>query len=352
EEKEEVGSIVNKEIDGKGSSAADVEQRDEKEIIEAEIVNVDRSPSPDRFKRSLEAAREARSPLAAASRERSAARGCSRSRTLREAFNWLIDGPWKVEGKLDPNFRDWLAKDWLSRYGGTIHQKRADVLAHFKKDPENLAIRWEQYSSEYLDRYKNTQTRLKNGIAIDDLEQEQLKENVAAVSKPLPAELSPVAKKQPSPVVGGDGIIDNKKIGMIQEAALVISVEASTQQSLQINGSKDKESDRYLVDFESIPSAEEKPDNPQAYKIWQPKEVEVADPQKVKELMRSFLSKFGGSDRAREPINEDGSKLEKLNNWLCDEILYPVAIERAKVAGYEIEYSENGKAIRIKEPEF
>ncbi len=150
--------------------------------------------------------------------------------------------------------------------------------------------------------------RLKNGIAIDDREQEQLKENVAAVSKPLPTELSPVAKKEPSPVVGGDGIIDNKKIGMIQEAALVISVEASGQQSNQINGSKDKESDRYLVDFESIPEAEEKPDNPQAYKIWQPKEVEQADPEKVKELMRSFLSKFGSSDRAREPLSTPPAK--------------------------------------------
>ena len=326
DDKEDRGSIafgapeafVNKEINGKGSSA-DVEQRDEKEIIEAEIVNVDRS--------------------------------IVKRNSHREGFKWLIEGPWVVEGKLDPNFRDWLAKDWLSRYGGTIHQKRADVLAHFKKDPANLAIRWEQYSSEYLHRYKNTQVRLKNGIEIDDLEQQKLKENVAAVSKLLPAELSPVAKKQPLPDKAGNGQ-KNKEINYSIATAEVISIEASTQESNQIYGSKDKESTQYLVDFESIPSAEEKPDNPQAYKIWQPEKVEQADPEKVKELMRSFLSKFGGSDRAREAIKEEGSKLEKLNNWLCDEILYPEAIERAKVAGYEIEYSENGKAIRIREPEF
>ncbi len=61
--------------------------------------------------------------------------------TNKDPLNWLPPGPWNLDGKLDPNFRDWLAVEWKQRYGGTIHQKRADVLAHFRKDPANLVIR-------------------------------------------------------------------------------------------------------------------------------------------------------------------------------------------------------------------
>jgi hypothetical protein len=45
-----------------------------------------------------------------------------------------------VEGKLDSSFVTWLATTWHRQYGGTIHQKRADVLRHFKKDLANLAM--------------------------------------------------------------------------------------------------------------------------------------------------------------------------------------------------------------------
>ncbi|NJO94573.1 MAG: hypothetical protein HC820_10065, partial [Hydrococcus sp. RM1_1_31] len=55
-------------------------------------------------------------------------------------FDWVPDGPWLRDKKLEPSFIDWLANQWQKQYGGTIHQKRSDVLRHFKKDLANLAI--------------------------------------------------------------------------------------------------------------------------------------------------------------------------------------------------------------------
>jgi hypothetical protein len=72
-------------------------------------------------------------------------------------FNWLPDGPWNIDGKLDANFRDWLANKWVTDYGKDIHTQRANVLSHFKKDPDNLIIRWEQYQGQIGDRTKNEQ---------------------------------------------------------------------------------------------------------------------------------------------------------------------------------------------------
>ena len=77
-----------------------------------------------------------------------------------QQFDWVPNGPWLVDGKLDPNFVDWQARDWLKAYGGDLHKKRADVLRHFKKDAANLAIAWEQYRSEQHHRYSNAALRM------------------------------------------------------------------------------------------------------------------------------------------------------------------------------------------------
>ena len=64
-------------------------------------------------------------------------------KSLQARFNsWIPEGVWNINGKLDPNFVDWLAKDWQKSFGGDFHRKRADVLRHFKKDPANIAIAW------------------------------------------------------------------------------------------------------------------------------------------------------------------------------------------------------------------
>lgn len=122
-------------------------------------------------------------------------------------FNWLPDGPWNIDGKLDPNFRDFVAHDWLKRFGGDIHSKRADVLAHFKKDPANLPIRWEQYQGEYLNRYENTQILLNNGVEIKPEYQDRLIANQRAITAELPQELNPIASLpatiEPLPITRG-----------------------------------------------------------------------------------------------------------------------------------------------------
>ena len=62
------------------------------------------------------------------------------------AWEWLPDGPWKKDGQLDNDFWQWLALQWMSQFGTDIHQARANVYSHFKKDTNNLEIRWKEYS--------------------------------------------------------------------------------------------------------------------------------------------------------------------------------------------------------------
>ncbi len=115
-------------------------------------------------------------------------------KNLQARFNsWIPDGVWKVNGKLDPNFVDWLALDWQKAYGGDLHKKRADVLRHFKKDPANIAIAWTQYEAETRHRYENAAVRMHNGMAIAPEEQQQLISRSRAFCEKMSDEVNPVA---------------------------------------------------------------------------------------------------------------------------------------------------------------
>jgi hypothetical protein len=73
-----------------------------------------------------------------------------------KAWEWLPDGDWKVDHKLDPIFHDWLANKWMIQYNKTdFFGAKADVLAYFQKAPERLPIRWQQYHDEYTARNLN-----------------------------------------------------------------------------------------------------------------------------------------------------------------------------------------------------
>ena len=118
----------------------------------------------------------------------------SEQKNLQARFNsWIPDGVWKINGKLDPNFVDWLAKDWMKSFGGDFHRKRADVLRHFKKDPANIAIAWSQYESETRHRYENAAVRMHNGMEIKPEEQQQLLSRSRTVSEKMSSEVNPVA---------------------------------------------------------------------------------------------------------------------------------------------------------------
>jgi hypothetical protein len=87
-------------------------------------------------------------------------------------WRWLPDGPWNVDGKLDREFQEWLAKKWMAEYNRTdIYKALADVLLHFKKDPTNLAVWWEVYQSQYIAKARNMKTRLDHGCKISKEEQ-------------------------------------------------------------------------------------------------------------------------------------------------------------------------------------
>jgi hypothetical protein len=62
------------------------------------------------------------------------------------AWEWLPDGPWKKDGQLDNDFWQWFALEWAGKFGSDIHESRANVYSHLKKDHNNLEIRWKEYS--------------------------------------------------------------------------------------------------------------------------------------------------------------------------------------------------------------
>ena len=62
------------------------------------------------------------------------------------AWEWLPDGPWKKDGQLDNDFWQWFALEWAGKFGSDIHESRANVYSHLKKDHNNLQIRWKEYS--------------------------------------------------------------------------------------------------------------------------------------------------------------------------------------------------------------
>lgn len=96
-------------------------------------------------------------------------------------WDWLPDGPWRVEGKLDYQFHNAIAQKWLKEYGGDIHEKKANVLKHFRNDPTNLPIEWEWYYSQFLHRAANIQTRKANELDTTE-DEEKLMQQVGAIA--------------------------------------------------------------------------------------------------------------------------------------------------------------------------
>jgi hypothetical protein len=231
-------------------------------------------------------------------------------------FDWLPPGPWAIDGKLDPHFRDAIAQDWVNRYGGDLHQRRADVLINFKKDPANLAIRWEQYSSEWHKRYENTHLQLANGVSIKPDYQKRLIENHRAITQPLPPELNPIA------IPPG-----------IEPGFILPSVETKAIAPTPATSSP-------------------KPDNrenAQAYEIWDAEpEADGETTQKYKALISDFLGKFGGGSKTREPEPEPPTELERLNSWLNDPILRSEVLKKVMASDrYSVEFNEEGNPFQI-----
>lgn len=102
-------------------------------------------------------------------------------------WDWLPDGPWKVNGKLCASFVEAIANRWVSEYGYNLHTAKVNVQKHFRNELTNLPIEWEWYQSTYLHKAANVQTRKSHGMDTAKDEQEIIKH--AAAFTPLPDEI-------------------------------------------------------------------------------------------------------------------------------------------------------------------
>jgi hypothetical protein len=301
----------------------------------------------------------------------SAARRTKKRTKKNQDFDWLPDGPWSIEGKLDPNFRDWLAKNWQKRYGGDFHDKQADVLAHFRKDPANLPIRWEQYQKEFVHRVENTQMRLANGCQIPEDQQRNLITHQRAVTAVLPPEMNPVAVvATPSPVLppkteevtrglevvepvaelspGKD--FEEAELAPTETCFLVTNCEPSpwesespTEEPQELTGdgsvsavsvetpSKNSRTESAPPE-NSSPASEYTilPDGTRLKVFQRQQKSEPVAPEQAKafkQMVQGLLKGFGGK---REVCPKPQSELERLNQWLYDPILREEAILYAR----------------------
>jgi hypothetical protein len=252
-----------------------------------------------------------------------------------KVFDWLPDGPWKLDGKLDPNFRDFVANDWLKRFGGDIHSKRADVLSHFKKDPANLSIRWEQYQSEYLNRYQSTQILLSNGVEIPEEYQDRLIDNQRAITAQLPQELNPV----------------------LQQSAIAPQLPASSTPDLSLSKILElpqsdiapSTPDLSLSKISAVSQAVKTEDG-QTFKVWRASDNEI--PPEQAKANREFLSDalknvFGNTAKKDTPATM--SLLEQLNVWINDPFLRQVAINQVNRNSdrFECLFNDEGVAYHV-----
>ncbi|MEB3191147.1 MAG: hypothetical protein VKL42_12470 [Snowella sp.] len=263
--------------------------------------------------------------------------------------DWIPEGPWKTEGKLDVNFRDWLAQCWVNEYGGKLYKRQADVLSHFKKDPNNLPIAWEQYQNEFLKRYQNTQILLDNGVEIEPEYQQTLIANQRAITAELPPEISPIAM----PTTPTKPILIEKPEPTTETKAIAPSTPASV---------------------EIIPPSNE---NAAAYKLYKAPVIEnPATPeqlaevaQKLKNLKAKFS--FGNSTErmenpkpatvtenqeeaeAKEAAAKKEAYLKELNVWIKDPILRPDAMRKVMQSeDYKCNFNEEGEPYEVVYLEF
>jgi len=286
--------------------------------------------------------------------EKFSAADCTKKHT--KGFNWLPEGPWNLNNKLDPNFRDWLAKDWQGLYGGTIHQKRADVLSHFKKDPANLAIRWEQYQSEFLNRVQNTQILLSQGVAIKPETQDKLLANHRALTAELPAELNPIANQTIAAEVTEVAALP----GPTPEAEATAPAHAEGQEPEAETPSKSSAlpqtpSKNFVTNQEG-----------QRLKVFQRPEVaeEDRDPSKLREMLQGFLKGFGKSRSTpvqHQPVTENLEQainreqkakqqayLDELNAWIADPLLRDEAVKKVFASeSYKCLFDEDGTPYQV-----
>ncbi len=106
-------------------------------------------------------------------------------KNVQQRLNGFASGAWLIDGRLDPSFLNWQAEKWMKRWDCDIFTTKQNVLLHFKKDPDNLAIAWEIYREETSQRVNNVGVRLKHGVEIKPEEQKMLIERSRAITEEI-----------------------------------------------------------------------------------------------------------------------------------------------------------------------
>ena len=288
-------------------------------------------------------------------------RSPSEQKNLQQRFNsWIPEGVWRINGKLDPNFVDWLAKDWMKSFGGDFHRKRADVLRHFKKDPANIAIAWGQYKAETRHRYENAALRMNNGVEIKPDEQQQLIARSRAVSEKMSDEVNPVAVDVTNPnyLPQMEGRNDEKVIECHQEnqpALMANNERVTSSNNLLFQEVKDPESKGINPVNSSTPPKDiprnEKgsAENPEAYRRWQPEKLEVEEinPAQLRDRLASLSQRFAMPKPIKER-KQPKDPIEELNEWLADPVLRNTAMSKImNNDSLSVEFDEQGIPIRV-----
>jgi hypothetical protein len=98
-------------------------------------------------------------------------------------WDWIPDGPWKVENKLDTNFVDWQAHRWMQKpYTKVIdiHDARKNVRAYYKNEPTRLANDWQEYQEFHAVKIANMALREQNDVKVHEDEKIAMQKHQSA----------------------------------------------------------------------------------------------------------------------------------------------------------------------------
>ena len=248
-----------------------------------------------------------------------------------QQFDWVPDGEWKLpDGRLDPNFVDWLAKQWVRDFGGDIHTKRRDVLLHFKKDAANVAIAWDGYHREALHRVAVVATSVASGMSESHLSKEIAHVAPYLKAAATPTEFSPVAYTVPAAVQEFTPQLGEAMEQRISGAVEVMAqLPASSPSSPTPDlGEIDESVEAYKPFVDSVPTT---------------KEQAAENTQRLSQMMKAAIKPM--PQTPREP---DESRLEKLNRMLADPITRSAAMKIILANNdYSLSYDEEGNPISV-----
>lgn len=287
----------------------------------------------------------------------------------------LPEGAWSIDGKLDPNFQEWLAKKWLEQFGdrykGDLFAAKADVLAHFVNQPEKLPIRWQQYHEEYKYRFEVTKQTIEAGVKIDTDYQQRLGRNSRAVTTPL-------GEKH--------NLLYNQSLQAYSDASAAPALESSdTDIAESIDNIESREFSCLDATTESIENiqfpqkggefnAPPNADNAAAYKPFVPTPEPTATTEEIKSWWRDAIDKLKPNisfskkaapeikpeDRENIPVatnpyvdftgltaEEIDRKIALLNDWLKVPALANEAVRLAKQTSELEVIVENGIVVAI-----